>query len=119
MKTTVVIGASPNPSRYAYLAVNKLRSAGKSVRALGVKPGKISDVQIEIDRPDIKDVDTITLYIGPKIQAEWKTYILQLQPRRVIFNPGTESPSFAKELELAGVEVLIACTLVMLSTGQY
>ncbi len=119
MKTTVVIGASTNPSRYANLAIHRLRGHDHPVRALGIREGKIGDVEIELGKPVIDDVDTVTLYVGPGIQREWEDYIKNLKPRRVIFNPGTENEAFESELQSKGIETLQACTLVMLSTGQY
>lgn len=117
-KKTVVIGASPNPSRYAYVATNRLKSAGHEVIPVGLRDGKIGEIQILKDFPKIEDVDTVTLYVGPKHQDYWKEYIFSLNPKRVIFNPGTES-DFEQELKAKGIETNEACTLVMLSVGNY
>jgi len=119
MKNTVVIGASPNPQRYAYLAVQSLRAHGHPVTALGLKSGKIDDVEIHTDRPELADIDTVTLYVGPSHQEFWFDYILSLHPKRIIFNPGTENSSSLQLAESHGIEVLEACTLVMLSIGNY
>lgn len=117
-KKTVVIGASPNSGRYAYMATQRLQAAGHEVVPVGLRTGKIGDIEILKDFPEIKDVDTVTLYVGPQHQDYWKDYIYSLNPKRVIFNPGTES-SFQKELQDKGIEVTEACTLVMLSVGNY
>ncbi len=117
-KKTVVIGASPNPSRYAYVATNRLKSAGHEVVPVGLRDGEIGGISILKDFPKIDDVDTVTLYVGPKNQEYWKEYIFSLSPKRVIFNPGTES-DFEQELEAKGIETEEACTLVLLSTGEY
>ena len=117
-KKTVVIGASTNPSRYAYVATNRLKRAGHEVVPVGLRAGMIGDVEILKDFPEIKDVDTVTLYVGPKHQDYWKEYIYSLNPKRVIFNPGTES-EFENELEAKGIEATEACTLVLLSMGSY
>jgi uncharacterized protein len=120
-KKTVIIGATTNPSRYAYLAASMLREYHHEMVLLGVKKGEVFEASI-LDirqRPPVLDVDTITLYIGPQHQPEHYEYILSLKPKRVIFNPGTENPDFEKMIEATGAEVLEACTLVMLRSGQY
>ncbi len=118
---TLVIGASADPSRYAYLACSRLEQNGIAWQPMGIKKGEVFGKPI-IDmksRPDISSVDTLTLYIGTRNQAEWEDYWLSLNPRRIIFNPGTENPSLAGKAREQGIEVLLACTLVMISTGQY
>ena len=118
-KKTVVIGASDNPERYSYLAVLNLRKGGFPVEAVGMKAGEVDGLKIQTGFPEIKDVDTVTLYVGPKNQPYWYDYILSLKPKRIIFNPGTENPEFEKITEEKGIETTVACTLVMLSIGNY
>lgn len=118
-RTSVVIGASPNPARYAYAATQRLRRAGHQVVAVGLRPGQIGDVAIHTDRPAVPDVDTVTLYVGPQNQPAWTPYILGLHPRRIIFNPGTENPELERAARAQGIQTEHACTLVMLSTGEY
>lgn len=118
-KTTVVLGASDNPSRYAYLAVNRLRNYGHPVIAIGKKPGKVADVEITKEKKDEKDVDTVTLYLNPLHQKLYYDYIVSLNPKRIIFNPGTENDELAVLAQQHGIKTMEACTLVMLSTGQY
>jgi len=118
-KFTLVIGASENPDRYSFKAINMLRNHQQPVKAFGIKKGKVADVVFDTTFPTSGEFDTITLYINPKIQAEYQEAILALKPKRVIFNPGTESDSFQKVLEQNGIEALEACTLVLLQTGQY
>jgi predicted CoA-binding protein len=119
MKKTVVIGASSNPERYAYLATQKLKKYGHEVVAVGIKPGMIGDTEIETGRPEIPDVDTVTLYVGPQNQPAWYDYIFSLNPKRIVFNPGTENPELEKMAADKGIEPLEACTLVMLSLDNY
>lgn len=118
-KKTLVIGASENPSRYGYLAVNMLRDYGHPVVAIGNKSGKVGDVSFSKERPEDKDIDTISLYLNPKNQEEYYDYILGLAPKRIIFNPGTENPDLENRAAEKGIHVEEACTLVMLRTGQY
>jgi uncharacterized protein len=121
MKKTVIIGATNNPSRYAYIAAEMLIRYGHEIVPLSIKKGEVLGNNI-LDlrtRPEIKDVDTVTLYIGPRHQPEWYDYILSLKPKRIIFNPGTENDEFIKKVNDAGSEALEACTLVMLRSGQY
>jgi predicted CoA-binding protein len=118
-KLTVVIGASANPQRYSYLAVSRLAAHGHPVVAIGLKDEKIGDTPVIKDHPTVGAVDTITLYLNPQRQAAYYDYILQLHPKRIIFNPGTENPELEQLAIKNGIEPLEACTLVMLSTGQY
>jgi uncharacterized protein len=119
MKSTLVIGATPNPGRYAYVAVKRLRSHGHPVIAFGKEPGTIGDVEIETEWNPDWEVDTITLYVNPRNQESLIEQIIELKPKRIIFNPGTENPAFIRELKTYGIETEIACTLVMLSIGNY
>jgi uncharacterized protein len=121
MKKTVIIGATPNPSRYAYLAAQMLTNYNHEIVPMGIHKGSVSgkDILDLREKPAIKDVDTVTLYIGPQRQPEWYDYILSLKPKRIIFNPGTENDEFEQMAEEKGVEALEACTLVMLRSLQY
>ncbi|MBS1656517.1 MAG: CoA-binding protein [Chitinophagales bacterium] len=116
---TVVLGASPNTERYSNLAVKQLRQHGHSVVAIGVKEGKIGDVDIIREHPPLQDVETVTLYLNPQRQPEYYNYILSLKPKRIIFNPGTENDELESLASANSIESIEACTLVMLSTGQY
>lgn len=122
MKKTVVIGATPNPSRYAYLAANMLTEYGHEVVPLSIhKDGQVAGKEI-LDlraKPAVTGVDTVTLYIGPQRQPEWYDYILSLHPKRIIFNPGTENEEFEKLAEQQGIEATEACTLVLLRSRQF
>jgi len=119
MKKTVVLGASDNPARYSFLAVEKLRRYGHPVVAIGKKAGKVADTDIITERPDEKEVDTVTLYLNPVLQKQYYDYILSLKPQRIIFNPGTENPELEKLASDNGIQPMEACTLVLLGTGQY
>lgn len=118
-KKTVVIGASPNPERYSNMAVTRLRKNGYEVVALGVRDGKIADVEITKGTPEIPDVHTVTMYVGPARQPEYYDYIFSLNPKRIIFNPGTENQEFMQLAEQKGIEVVPNCTLVMLSISAF
>ncbi|MBK9732735.1 MAG: CoA-binding protein [Chitinophagaceae bacterium] len=118
-KFTVVLGASTNPSRYSYLAVNKLVQYGHKVLPIGLREGMIAGAQIMTGQPMIEGIDTVTLYLNPERQQQYYKYILSLQPKRIIFNPGSENDELAKLAEENGIEATEACTLVLLSTGQY
>lgn len=119
-KKTLVLGASSKPDRYAYLAVNRLRQHGHDVVAVGNREGQVADVAITQQMPDTSaDIDTITLYLNPANQVDYYDKILQLQPKRIIFNPGTENAELVEMAQARGIETLDACTLVMLSTNMY
>ena len=116
---TLVLGASTNPMRYSFLAINRLLLHGHEVEAIGLKQGQVSDVKIQTEQIMFKNIDTITLYLNPSNQKQYYEYILLLKPRRIIFNPGTENPELIEILKHNGTETEIACTLVLLSTNQY
>lgn len=120
-KKTVVVGASTNPGRYAYLASQMLTEHGHEIVPIGIKKGKVLGKEILDIRshPPINDVDTITLYIGPDHQPEYYDYLMGLKPKRIIFNPGTENDEFEKLAEENGILAEQACTLVLLRSRQY
>lgn len=119
MKKTVVVGASDNPSRYSYRAVHQLKRYGHEVIPVGIKNAEVAGLPIATDKPSVPDVDTVTLYVGPQNQPSWYDYILSLKPKRIIFNPGTENYELEKKAREQNIETLHACTLVMLSVGEY
>ena len=119
MSLTLVIGASSKPNRYSNLVINKLLENKKDIVAIGAKEGEVRGVKIVTEQFPFENVDTITLYINPKLQPGYYDYILSLNPKRVIFNPGTENPEFYKILKENNIQFEIACTLVLLSTNQY
>jgi predicted CoA-binding protein len=118
-KKTLVLGASDNPERYSYLAVNKLRSKGVEVAAIGKRKTKVADVEVAIEKKDFENIDTVTLYLSPKNQKEYYDYILSLHPKRIIFNPGAENEELYDLAKANGIKPLEACTLVLLSTNQF
>lgn len=119
-KKTVVLGATTNPARTAYLAVERLVAAAQPTVPIGIRQGEVAGLTILNDQPAVDEVDTVSLYIGPDRQPPYYDYILnELRPQRIIFNPGTENPELAQKAREAGIEPLNACTLVMLATGQY
>ncbi|WP_443937876.1 CoA-binding protein [Pedobacter sp. MW01-1-1] len=119
MKKTLIIGATPKPESYAYKAAHMLSRFQHPIVNVGVKKGPIAGVEIELPEKIHSDIHTITLYIRPALQAQYQQYILQTKPKRVIFNPGTENPELEELLEQHNIEALEACTLVLLTTGQY
>lgn len=118
-KKTLVLGASDNPNRYSYKAINDLRQYSHDVVAIGKKDGKVNDVDIVKQTSPIENLDTVTLYLNAQNQKEYYDFILEQNPRRIIFNPGAENRELATLAKEKGIRTLEACTLVMLHTGQY
>ena len=116
---TLVLGASLKPNRYSYITIKRLIEKNYEVEAIGLKRGTVNGVLIATEKIDFKGIDTVTLYLNPKNQLEYYNYIIALQPRRVIFNPGAENDEFVNLLEENNINAEIACTLVLLSTNQY
>jgi len=119
MYKTLVFGASLKPNRYSNIVIKKLEENQIETEAFGLKTGIVSGVQIKTNFSEFQNLHTITLYLNPKRQEEYYKKIIALQPKRVIFNPGTENPVFYALLEDAGIKVEVACTLVLLATNQY
>jgi len=118
-KKTLVLGASDNPARYSNLAMKRLQSHGHPVVAIGRKQVAAGSLPIETDKKEYTDIDTVTLYLNPTHQKEYYDYILSLHPKRIIFNPGAENPELEQLAQANGIQPLEACTLVLLSTGQF
>ena len=119
MKKTLVLGASLNPSRYSNLAINRLVAYNHPVEAIGLKKGVVAGVEIVTENVPFENIDTITLYLNPQRQQPFYDYIVSLQPKRVIFNPGTENPELYSILKKNNIKAEIACTLVLFGTNQY
>lgn len=117
--TTLVIGASLKPWRYSHKAIKALQQHKHNVIAIGLREGSIDDVLISRDLPVGKNIDTVTMYIGAARQKPYYDYLVNLKPGRVIFNPGAENDELSEMLLVNKIEVIEACTLVMLATGQY
>ena len=119
MKKTLVFGASLKPYRYSYISIRRLVDAGVETEAFGLREGRVKGVLIRTSLEGITDIHTVTLYMNPTRQKPFYKAILGLKPRRVIFNPGTENPEFYALLRDKGIQVEVACTLVMLSIDAY
>lgn len=119
MKKTLIIGATTNPERYAFKAAEKLKKFGHEIIPFGIKKGEVAGETIVNQWESFKGVDTVTLYVGPANQSDYIDKIISIQPKRVIFNPGTESKESEDAFNAAGIEVEEACTLVLLSIGNY
>jgi predicted CoA-binding protein len=118
-KKTLVLGATTKPERYAFRAINMLTQKGHTVLAIGQNAGEVAGVKIHTKPIPVTNIDTVTLYLNPVRQRDYYNYIVEAQPKRVIFNPGTENPELYQLLELNNIKVEVACTLVLLATNQY
>ncbi|MDO9276350.1 MAG: CoA-binding protein [Lutibacter sp.] len=119
IKKTLVIGASTNPSRYSFRAIQQLTVHGHKVLAIGNKEGEVSGVKITTEKTMYEGIDTVTLYLNEKNQKIFYDYIIGLKPKRVIFNPGTENGELEVLLTKSNIAFEESCTLVLLGTGQY
>lgn len=121
MKKTVIIGSNRSPLKYPQQAASMLYDGQIDFVPMGVVNGEVLGKSILniYDHPKVDNVHTITLYINPHKQKQWFDYMLSLAPKRIIFNPGTENQEFKSLAESKGIECLYACTLVMLSIGDF
>lgn len=119
MKKTLVLGASENPARYSNIAVRRLKNAGNEVIAVGRKEGDINGIKIQTDFPSDKDIDTVTMYLNQENQKKYYDAVLKLHPKRIIFNPGAENEELEDLAAKQNIETIEACTLVLLSIGDY
>jgi len=118
-KKTLVLGATTNPARYSFLAINHLREEGHDVVAVGRRTGKVKDIEVVSEQKPIEDLDTVTLYLNANNQKPYYNYILEQKPKRIIFNPGAENDELEQLAKKNNIATQHACTLVLLSTGQY
>lgn len=118
-KKTLIIGASTNPSRYSYMAIQKLANFGHPVVAIGNKEGEVCGVKFTAEKVKYDDIDTVSLYLNKKNQESFYDYIVDLKPKRVLFNPGTENKELQNLLTKNNIAFEEACTLVLLSIGEY
>ena len=116
---TLVLGASPNPERYSYQACVSLQKNGYNVIPFGQRKGNINGVEIITAQTLISKAHTITVYLNPINQKQYYDLIIKLKPKRIIFNPGTENPELEYIADKAGIQIVEACTLVMLATHSY
>jgi predicted CoA-binding protein len=119
MGKIVLIGASPNPLRYSYKAVVELVRQEFEVIPLGKRENSIGNIHIMTGKPDIKDVDLVILYINKVHQEEYYDYILRLNPKKILFNPGTENPELVQIAYNSGIEILYDCALVLLYSKRF
>ena len=118
-KKTLVLGASENPARYSNMAIIRLKSHQHPIVAIGNKPGVVAGIPIATKKIKIEDIDTVTLYLNPTLQKEFYDYIISLHPKRIIFNPGTENNELTALALKNNIKPVEACTLALLTTGQY
>lgn len=116
---TLVIGASTNPQRFSYLAIKSLVKNHVDVVAIGLREGEVEDVPIVVGKPSLENIHTISLYINPERQRGYLDYFISLNPKRIIFNPGTENGELIKLARKNNIELVFGCTLVMLNNGSY
>lgn len=115
-----VLGASKKPERYSNKAVVMLKQFGHEVIPINPVEERIEDLPVAHSLSDISgEVDTLTVYVGPRHIGGVLDQIVALRPRRVILNPGTESEELKSTLGEHDIPFLEACTLVLLKTGQY
>lgn len=119
MTKTLVLGASLNPNKYSHFVIQRLLSSDNQVFAIGSREGEINGIKITTKKIRFLNVHTVTLYLNLKRQKDYYNYIISLQPKRVIFNPGTENPEFYSILEDNNIDFEVACTLTLLATNQY
>lgn len=116
----LILGASDNPERYSHRAQLQLRRHGHEVVPVHPKLTEIEGVPVVRDLASVSGpVDTVTVYVGPQISSGLGDALTQLNPRRVIFNPGAENAELSAKLTAAGITCENACTLVLLSTGAF
>ena len=119
MKKTILLGATPDSSRYAYKAAHMLVRHGHDIIPVGLKKGEVAGKLIRNDFPVEENIDTVTLYVGTQNLPPLFDYIMKVKPKRIIFNPGTENQDLIELAMENGIEPVLGCTLVMLASGEY
>jgi hypothetical protein len=119
-ETVVVLGASPNSQRYSHKAVLELTARGHHVIPIHAAADEVAGMPVLRELSMIEgQVDTVTIYVRPSILQAMLDALIELAPGRVIFNPGTEDQEMIQRLSTSGIQVVEACTLVLLNTGQF
>lgn len=113
------MGASLKPHRYSNMAIRSLVKKEHDVVAFGLREGTVEGTQIDSELINYEGIHTITLYMNAERQKAYYSYIMALNPERVIFNPGAENFELKALLDKEGIENEMSCTLVLLSTNQY
>ncbi len=116
---TLVIGASTNPQRFSYLTIKSLVKHHVDIIAIGIKEGEVEGVKITVGKPPITNIHTISLYLNAERQREYLDYFISLNPKRIIFNPGSENGDLIKRARDHNIIAIFNCTLVMLNNGSY
>ena len=122
MKKVLILGASSDETRYSYMAMERLIDHGYQVILVSPKYDEIEDHHCYRQLRDVElkeKVDAITMYVGSKISSNLISDIVKINPKVVIFNPGSENSELYKALEQKGIHYLEACTLVLLNTNQF
>ncbi|MDG0817580.1 CoA-binding protein [Bdellovibrio svalbardensis] len=114
-----ILGASNKPDRYAYKALKMLQEYGHTPLPVNPAFDEIEGVKVAKSLDELSDIDTVTLYMNPHRLEEQVDRLIRLKPKRVIFNPGTESKEIEQKLKAAGIQTTEACTLVLLRTNQF
>ncbi|MEO8440345.1 MAG: CoA-binding protein [Spartobacteria bacterium] len=119
-RNVAVLGASPKPERYSNQALRLL--ARMDYRPIPVNPA-FEEIEGLPCFPSLgaigETVHTATLYLGPGRSTPLIDAIIAAHPQRIIMNPGAENEELATAASSAGIEVVEACTLVMLRTGLF
>lgn len=116
----LIIGASKKTDRYSYKAMKRLLEKGHTPILFNPALSEIEGHPVVNSFSDIHEkIDTVTLYVGEKHLIPMVDSIIALKPRRIISNPGTETPQMREVAEKAGIIYQEACTLVLLSTNQF
>jgi hypothetical protein len=119
MSKTVVLGASPDYSKYSYKCVKSLIRHGHEAVPVGKVTGKIEGIEILTGKPQVPDVHTVALYLNASNQKEYYDYIFSLNPARIIFNPGTNNPELIELAKAKGIRVVVDCALIMLNSDSF
>jgi predicted CoA-binding protein len=115
-----VLGASQNSERFSNRAVSALLTHGHDVYPVNPALKSIHGLPVYASLGAIASaVDVLTMYVGPKLSKDLVDEILNLGPKIVVFNPGSESTEVQEALKNAGIPYIEACTLVMLRSGQF
>lgn len=118
-ETVVILGASDKPERYSYKAFKKLQEHGHETLLVSPRLEQVEGHIVESSLSMISKCDTLTIYVNPAISTNLKEEIINLSPKRVIFNPGSENQDLMIELKALGIDTFAACTLILLSTDQF
>ena len=108
-----VIGASKDRTKFGNKCVRAYLSKDYTVFPVNLNEEEIEGLKCYKSIKDIEGpIDIVSLYLPPEIGEKVADEIIEVKPKKVILNPGTESEAIVRKFLDAGIEVKEECSIV-------